>query len=507
MSSTTVDPTSGVPDVSTEAVATVQSEFAYNRPFGDAGYINEASFRRYRHRLGLLCSQVPEAAALNALLSERTVATEIQILSDPTVRIAINNLVISRDDPSGPREPWRAVLASASLCLLDPLDIPPLQRSCPQAQRLRPQLWVWTNERPNDAAAQIVRRAYDNQEHGHSVLVTPDARSRRTLEQAVQLLDELLPDLLESALAHVQLVAIVDRSADARPLTFDSFTVINMPGMIFLAQHALGTPWKAAEYILHEALHQKWYDLQHTHSMLRRGYRYALSPHVRSVWNRMTSDHAEQWPCCRAAAAFHVYVQLSLLFVRMAQCERQLSVRYGAVVGPAPVELFRQACDRAAYLGEQLTSRANEFGEAGQFFIAWLRRQLSLIDPDPPADGAIGHHLVDLYARETAGIRAAIRRAAPAVAFSEPLRHLDQAERAVVDLLRVREPAAYPEGGGADGVLALADQLAERQRWLQQEINVTKLRQTQSDDQHTVLLDRLDAIAQTASRYGSHLRS
>ncbi len=218
------------------------------------------------------------------------------------------------------------------------------------------------------------------------------------LVQGSQLLSELLPKLARSALHHNHLVAVVD---ERHAIKFSSATSSKIPGTIFLSSSVLQTPWQAAEYLFHEALHQKFLDVENTHSIFRRGYRVANSPQIRSLWNRSRPDSSNDWPINRALAAFHVYVHLALFFIVVEVRAPELVKLYGPLHNLEPAISARRAFDRAHYLGNQLKQLGwEELGLAGQRLVDWLFDILALLDPAPPPADAYVHLLLDLYNRE-----------------------------------------------------------------------------------------------------------
>jgi hypothetical protein len=506
MSAQTLPLSPGLATDTADTLTRLAREFAFHPLFGDPVLMHERTLRRYRHRVTVLGEKLTEAAELTARVADQPVDRCNLVLLDPTVRIAINTLVVTADLVHERLAPFRSVLSDAARVLAENAATPPLQYGLVNPLPLRDQTWIWAGDHERHLPSRVLREAYDKLEHNRSIPITPDADGCDMLDRGVRMLEDLLPDLTRSALAHVPLVAIVGAPPGARPVPFDSFTAGSLPGTIVLSRKALTTPWKTAELVLHECLHQKWYDLQHTHSMLRRGYHHHQSPRVRSVWNRAIPEENAAWPCCRSVGALHVYVHLAVLFALMERRQEELTARYGPIKGPQPAALFRRACDRAAYLAEQIPLHASEFGEAGRVFLDWLQDCLKAMDRDPPARGATGHLIVDLYAREVEEIRGEMPKAAAAAVFSEPLQRLDQAEREVINLLGLPEPEPYCESGRVDALPRLSERLRERQTWLHGALDATRLRYQPNDVQDSDFLARLAAMANAATVYGSCLR-
>jgi hypothetical protein len=221
------------------------------------------------------------------------------------------------------------------------------------------------------------------------------AESIRTLTRAAELLDTLLPDLASSALDHAQLIALIDHT---KP--FLSVTNPKIPGVIFLSETVLTSTWKAAEYLLHESLHAKFLDIEHTHSLLRQGYQ-PTDCTVRPPWRRPHSADPYLWPMNRILTVSHVYTALSLFFQVIQEKGGPLVEEYGPIHEKNLDFTIRQNLDRAEYLVHQLHLNQNWLGPAGVYWAKWLASVLQLLDSRPRPDGAYLHLLADLYERET----------------------------------------------------------------------------------------------------------
>ena len=362
----------------------VEAALAFDRPFGDARYILGQIGLHYNRRLAMLAEYLPEASALVAALAQSGEPDQFRVLGDPAVRCAIDAAVANLKlgvPLDAPLEQLKAVLDQATRNLIERNPLPPLQEGARQALGLgsaAPHTSIWCDQRTDDASTQLFRGLFETQEGGRSALRTPDENTRRTLETGARLLQELLPELSRSALHHVSLVAVVDVpnqelwSHEKRAYPFDSFTTAFIPASMFIFSLAPTNPLKAAEYLLHEALHEKLYDLQHTHSILRPGYQIDASPPIHPLWNRSRSGIQDSWPVCRALAAFHVYVHLALFFQKAWSRLSDLEERYGPLHGTDLAIETRRALDRANYLGHRINENASELGLAGQRLTEWL---------------------------------------------------------------------------------------------------------------------------------------
>ena len=294
----------------------VEAALALDRPFGDARYIFEQIGLHYNRRLEMLVEYLPEASALLAALAQSGEPDQFRVLGDPAVRCAIDAAVANLKlgvPLDAPLEQLKAVLDQATRNLIERKPLPPLQEGARQALGLgsaAPHTSIWCDQRTDDASTQLFRRLL--QTHlgsSRHLLHTPDENAQRTLEAGARLLQELLPKLSRSALHHVHLVAMVDQTA-----MFRSLTNPHIPGVVFFSPSVLRSPWKAAEYLLHEGMHQKFVDLKHTHSMIHYDCEESDLEVIRCPWNRAQPGDPNKWSVDRALTVFHVYVCLGLFF-------------------------------------------------------------------------------------------------------------------------------------------------------------------------------------------------
>ena len=388
----------------------VERRLASDRPFGDYRYIDGQTWLHYESRLKMLAEHVPAAGQTLKAFAQASGPSRYRVMGDPVVRSAINT-GLSYFKLSGPEvnlEEIAGVLQVATRQLRANSRISPLSLGVAEPKRLGRSLhhgWIWKDEREEDFPAKSFRGLFFRQESGRSALWTPDKPAHQMLLQGTQLLTELLPKLSRSVLNHVHLVVLLhvaDRELwkdERHCLPFDSFSTGIVPGTIFLSKTAIKDTWRTAEYLLHEALHQKHHDLEHTHSMLREGYAAQYSPTITALWNRTQGDNLNEWPVCRTVAAFHVYVHLSLFFKVLAIRSQELEDSYDLHNVNATL-YARRSLDRAHYLGKKLQEVSNEMGLAGNRFIEWLLEALVMLDPEPSL-ASMNNHLLDLYESET----------------------------------------------------------------------------------------------------------
>jgi hypothetical protein len=174
----------------------------------------------------------------------------------------------------------------------------------------------------------------------------------------------------------------------------------------------LSSPWKAAEYLLHESMHLKFLDTEHTHTLLGKGYQ-PQDCLVRPPWRRPHTGDPYLWPLTRILTVSHVYTSLSLLFSVIEQCAQKLTAAYGPVHINNVPHRMRQSLDRGEYLAEQLLLSEKHLGKAGQYFAGWLNGLLTMLDPLRHPAGSYLHLVADLYDSEAANLASTIFRVTP----------------------------------------------------------------------------------------------
>ena len=267
--------------------------------------------------------------------------------------------------------------------------------------------WVWCEDRSvDDPLGRIFQGQFDRY-HRALQLRTPDKNCQQMLRAGAALLRDLFPKLSQSVFDHVHVVAIVALDS----VSSTSFTDPRIPGTIFLSPSTLTNPWDAAEYLLHEALHIKFVDLEHTHSLVTSDFALGKSPKIRALWNRPLPGNENEWLISRALTVMHVYTSLAFFFTAVQHDSPHLGQTYGALAnGFNAVRQKRRALDRARYLGEQLEHHSTYLGFAGRRFVRWLKSMLDALDPYPPPPDSRAHLLLDLYEREAVEFRQQIQR-------------------------------------------------------------------------------------------------
>jgi hypothetical protein len=394
---------------------------AQSRPFGDWEYIEDCLWERYRHRLASL-TEVPAAARLLHQMDRPRNADRSRILGDPLVRGAINSLLghhkLHIAQPHLEMADLEAVLDIAAQALEANQTIPPLAVGALHSHRLGAQPhhgWIWWNERSED----VVGKCFDNNLHKILPLLhrhSPDALTSQMLVEGTALLEVLLPKLGPSALGHGRLIIISTLGNEPIPFDystvpwfislvehyspwFTSLTHVNILGAIFLAPSVLRNPWQAAEFLLHEALHHKFMDLEHTHTMMRSGYKELQAPKTIVPWNRDQEGMHNIWAVNRAMTVLHVYVGLAIFFMAVRDRGEPLIARFGPLHVKDLDSTIRNALDRAFWLGHFLKANQQEMGSAGIAFVDLLIEVAESLGTPMPA-GSTAHLLLDLYGRE-----------------------------------------------------------------------------------------------------------
>lgn len=384
-----------------QALKRVELSLAQSKPFGDWRYIHERTWVHYSRRLELLSEHIPMATILLNAANQAAARRRYRVIGDPVVRSSIDAALchFKLGGPEISPEELDGIFATAAHYLAARKCVSPIAAGAHKNIPLGTGYYhamIWCEQRDEDIFSEYFRRIFKTH-HDGLILRTPSSDTHEMLIEGRKLLSNLLPNLSCSALNHVHLIAIVEAERSAK---FLSLTNPDIPGAIVLSPGVLRTPWQAAEYLLHESLHLKFVDLEHTHSMLSPTYEMAKSPMIRPHWNRPQPQNTNEWPINRALTVLHVYTCLALFFIVVEDMHHELEDNYGLLKGMDPLASARRALDRARYLADQIKHYDDETGIAGRYFVDWLINILSVIDPNPPPVNAYVHLLLDLYERE-----------------------------------------------------------------------------------------------------------
>jgi hypothetical protein len=391
---------------SLQVLASSEAALASHEVFGHWRYIDGCTRAHYTRRVEMAAGHLPGAARLAAALHEATPRARYRVIGDAAVRHAIDAAVahFKLDIPEEHLDAVEEILSAAAQHLTGKRSLPSLLLASRRRARIGAAAHharIWDQERADDAFDRCFRDLFGRHLKDNSLRTTTD-HEQQMLVQGTRLLETLLPKLARSVLPHAHLIALIEPFRG-------SVTNPNIPGVVFLSSAAVQTPWMAAEFLLHEALHLRFIDLEQTHSMLRAGYDEFDSPLVHPLWHRNRAASSQVWPTNRLLTVSHVYTSLALFFMVVERRRRDLEDAYGPV-GIDPLLFARQAMDRAHFLNHAIRQNvAAELGEAGELFVEWLEGIMARLDPAPPAAGSYIHLLLDLYRRETEIIAARIK--------------------------------------------------------------------------------------------------
>jgi HEXXH motif-containing protein len=197
-----------------------------------------------------------------------------------------------------------------------------------------------------------------------------EAQTSQTLKRATALLLALLPDLAASTVPHLDFVVVGDFDDEV-----GSATISRIPGTVFLSRASLASAWTAAEAILHECTHLKFVELEHTHTMLMRGYREDESPRIHPPWHPL----AVTWPLNRALTAAQVYVVLTFYSWVAQAASFDFRDAFGPFQHSRLLKESHTALERACRLLDLLDREAVNLGPAGRAFLDWMHEVVEKI--------------------------------------------------------------------------------------------------------------------------------
>lgn len=414
---------------STELLTAIEEVLVQHKAFGDSAYIREQLEVAFRRRLERISGDVPLARQLLGIFDQADSYTRYRIVGNTVIRCAVqhSHYQLETNEQYGLPIPECEKVFAATIQHLELGKLgTPFENGSVILQRLGTEShygWIWNEKYPDNIFGRSFRLIL-KQEYGDSLCTISDGELEMLLK-GKELLEDLLPSLARSALSHAHLIGCFPDVGFWKGKV--SSSQIRMGGTIFLNRQMLMNPWCVAEHLLHESLHQKLYDFRHGHSLLDPEFASEEPPRVCSLWNAQELNKANYWDTHRAFAAFHVYVQLSLLAMMAEQRAEALEEKYGLYRGLIE---SRKALERARYLGEKLDELCSEeLGVAGKRLLDWLMSVLDFLDPAPPPKGAYIHLLLDLYQREANRVDAVLGESETAASsFSRELTPVVKAE-------------------------------------------------------------------------------
>jgi hypothetical protein len=379
-----------------------------DEPFGNSGYIDAQLQAAYARRLRRLSRVLPIAGDLADALADADKDVRHRTYGDPALRTVIQQALtqVATGVYDGfPLSDCADVFREAVRHVERGESMGPLEANGAAAERLGQgefHGWIWNEDRPEDAFTRafryLIERAFDGP------LCSPRPGDVATLRRAAELLEEVSPALAHSALSHAQLIALFPRTG--RWENVSSGSQFRVGGVIFLAREKLENPWYVAEHMIHEALHQKLYDIRHAHSVLRRDFDPEAettnggTPQVVSLWNPEEEIGSNRWGPSRSLAAFHVYAHLAV-YAKLAE----VAQTGDGLVGGGPygdgLTTAASAFRRALYLGDRLRAvYRSELGLAGECLVDWLTQCLELTSQLPTDAELRTALLLERYGRE-----------------------------------------------------------------------------------------------------------
>lgn len=360
------------------AVHAVEVALAEDHPFGDSRYIGRRVVAHYRRRLEMISSEVEWARAFLALCGNLPEHQALGVLGDPVVRALIDAwtahtaLGTPLPDHVNPEADVRAAITAG----VD-MGVPPLAAAAYRRVRLasEPWPWMWTTDRSDPDPLGDILTGFLHDHHPGLNLRTPGSDLEQSLIGGSALLRSVCPEIATSAFAHVQLVCLAEADAQAN---FTSLTDPQLPGVVLLSPRLLQGQVLVAECLLHEALHLKFIDLEHTHSMLVPYADVPDWPMVSPPWHQ-DKDRPVEWPVNRALTVLHVYTGLAMLYAALSQKGVDVEAEGdGHLLGGSASARSQQARERASLLSTELQAPRCQaaLGFAGRLFVAWLASML-----------------------------------------------------------------------------------------------------------------------------------
>ncbi|HEX7301374.1 aKG-HExxH-type peptide beta-hydroxylase, partial [Lentzea sp.] len=185
----------------------------------------------------------------------------------------------------------------------------------------------------------------------------------------VRLLRTLAPETADDLLAHVSMLAILNKDTSGGVVSASSRYV---PGIVLIDEPS--TPMEVAEALVHEGAHEKFFELAITKEF--------LDAHAEDVDFFETSWSHARWPLEQTFAAWHAY-----------SCLAQFAeLRGDEPLGPD--SLLPRARERADEIGRWLTSHEDDLRPDARWLLGALTGRQTGADPVGLHRGTpIGHHV------------------------------------------------------------------------------------------------------------------
>jgi hypothetical protein len=399
---------------------------ATGAPFGDSDYIHDELHALCYRRLERIADRLPLASELAQALAGADRAQRIRFLGHPSAKIAIQHAfreVVGHTPTIVPFADCTRVL-ERMLCQLQLNYQSPRGRDCllsgfdcvgPHAYHP----YIWCDDNSDDPFRSVFRRVVH--EHFEDAVASGNSATATALQRGIALLEEVVPRMTRSALSHVQIIALFPARKSWRKT--GSCSQFSLSGAVFLQLDSLEDPWWVAEHLLHEALHQKLYDIRITHSLIARESLLESSSDdgatpttagtiAEPPWNRLDPTRFSQWPLSRVMAALHVYAHLAIFGDaadrKLADLERKFGIRGK---GPKGLVSSRAAFQRAWFLLDSMRECfSHELGPAGELLGEWANQCLDLLGPEPSRPRVRLRSSLDRYQREARAAQAILNK-------------------------------------------------------------------------------------------------
>lgn len=399
--------------------------------FGNDAYLTDQMHICFKRRLEKIAARLPAASGLLNALSRADSTVQYRVLGDMTVRCAVQHALTQLDsdlDYGLPLTSCERIFEAAHTAIdsggvnRSRLGLAELTRTSPSYS------WICKKKRPGDMFDDVFSQAFDfliEDAYGEDARpCSIDADEFAIFEKGLRLLAELLPLSSRSALNHVQLITFMSPVGDWTGRM--SASEYRLSGTVFLNRYVLDHHWRAAEHILHEALHQQLYDFRQAHSLFSVNDDRVGMPTIHTPWNVPGNN---QFDAFRAIAAFHVYTYLSLLSILAKRRAQELRDEYGEQSSQARMVAPHTCLARARHLRDQIkVSLLGELGPAGQRLVQWYSSVLDLLDSSPPPPGSTMHLYLDRYRVEARQILVLLNGEEDRSSLYEPLRMLAEDE-------------------------------------------------------------------------------
>lgn len=380
-------------------------------PFGDSAYIRTHMQSSYRRRLAEIADTTPAAATLLGALDGADENTQYRVYGDTVVRAAIQHAAsqLTTGIPYGlPLRECARIFSETEQRIGDGQWRPELNRLGGESHHG----FIWNDDGSDDALSRafryLVRRNFTDP------VGSPNIEAIQSIRHAVALLDDVIPAVTASALSHAHLVALFPSTGQWK--TRASCSQFRLVGTVFLRRQSLDDPWWTAEHLLHEALHQKLYDIRHGHSLMAYDTsddpdEHEVRQDVVSIWNVADAANSNRWTISRALAAFHVYAHLALFGMLADERLDELQARWGprskdATPRRRALTTTRSAHERALYLADEIRRWCwDDLGPAGKCLIDWLDQFLDTLASSPGRDAVCVDLAIERYRREADMLR------------------------------------------------------------------------------------------------------